>query len=198
MNLDPITLEANYIRLEPLSMDRHLDDLQKADSDPGIFRWFADDYSTPDGLREFVEAALEAQENGTALPFAHVLRETGRAIGSTRFCNARPDNCRVEIGWTWLTPAHQGTPANTEAKYVMLRHAFEIWDCVRVEFETAAKNEPSRAALRRIGATEEGLLRKHMLIHGVPQDSVLFSILDSEWRNVTADLESRLDRPFSG
>jgi RimJ/RimL family protein N-acetyltransferase len=110
----------------------------------------------------------------------------------------RPDSQRVEIGWTWLTPRQQGTPANTEAKYLMLRHAFEQWDCVRVEFETAAGNERSREALNRIGATEEGVLRKHMLIQGTPQDSVLFSILDTEWPAVKRDLEAKLDRPYPG
>jgi RimJ/RimL family protein N-acetyltransferase len=103
----------------------------------------------------------------------------------------------VEIGWTWITPAYQRTPANTEAKYLMLRHAFEEWDCVRVEFETAAGNERARAALDRINATEEGVLRKHMLIHGEPEDSVYFSIINEEWPEVSDLLTSELDRSFA-
>lgn len=198
MTPDPIRLDGTYIRLEPLARDDHLDDLQAAGADPALFRWFAADYSTPAAMRTFVQEALAAQDEGTALPFATVLQETGAAIGSTRFCNMRPDSQRVEIGWTWLTPRQQGTPANTEAKYLMLRHAFEQWDCVRVEFETAAGNERSREALNRIGATEEGVLRKHMLIQGTPQDSVLFSILDTEWPSVKRDLEAKLDRPYPG
>jgi RimJ/RimL family protein N-acetyltransferase len=197
VNVQPVTLEAEYIRLESLSLEDHLDDLQAAGSDPSIFRWFADDYSTPAGMRTFVTEALAAQEAGTAHPFATVLQETGEVIGSTRFCNIRPDSQRVEIGWTWLTSQQQRTPANTEAKYLMLRHAFEQWDCVRVEFETAAGNERSREALERIGATEEGVLRKHMLIQGTPQDGVFFSILDTEWPAVKRDLEAKMDRSFS-
>lgn len=196
MTTSPITLEKDYIRLEPLSIEDHLDDLREAGAHASIFRWFADDYSTPEGMRTFVEEALDAQEDGTALPFATVLEETGEAIGSTRFCNMRPENRRVEIGWTWLTPDQQRTPANTEAKFLMLRHAFERWNCVRVEFETAAGNQRSRDALVRIGATEEGILRKHMLIQGEPEDGVFFSILDTEWPAVKRDLKRKLDRPF--
>ncbi|WP_343123366.1 GNAT family N-acetyltransferase [Halorubrum tropicale] len=96
-----------------------------------------------------------------------------------------------------MTPEYQGTPANTEAKYLMLRHAFEEWNCARVEFETAAANERARAALNRIGATEEGVLRKHMLIHGEPRDSVYFSIIDTEWPEVRELLTTELERPFS-
>ncbi|WP_435318758.1 GNAT family N-acetyltransferase [Haloarchaeobius sp. TZWSO28] len=196
MNVEPTTLDGEYVRLEPLSVEDHLDGLQTAGADPDIFRWFADDYSTPDAMRAFVEEALSAQEDGTSLPFATVRQQTGEVIGSTRFCAIRPPNRSVEIGWTWVTPDQQRTPANTEAKYLMLRHAFEHWDCVRVQFETAARNQPARDALDRIGATEEGILRKHMLIHGEPQDSVFCSILDSEWDAVEADLAAKLDRPF--
>jgi RimJ/RimL family protein N-acetyltransferase len=194
VNLDPVTLEGDHVRLEPLDPDAHLDDLTAAGSDEAIFRWFADSYTSPEAMRGFVETALQSQADGDALPFATVRQDTGEAIGSTRFCNVRPENRSVEIGWTWLTPDEWRTAANTEAKLLQLRHAFEQWDCVRVEFETAAGNERSRAALERIGAVEEGILRKHMLIHGEPRDSAYFSILDSEWPAVEADLESKLDR----
>lgn len=198
VNVEPVALEGDYVRLEPLSREDHLTDLQDAGADPAIFRWFDDSYATPDAMREFVDDAIDAQENGDALPFATVLQVSGNAIGSTRFCAIRPENRSVEIGWTWLTPDQQRTPANTEAKYHMLRHAFEEWGCVRVEFETAARNQPARKALDRIGATEEGTLRKHMLIQGEPADSVYFSVIDSEWPSVKADLKSKLDRPYSG
>lgn len=193
MDVERTTLEGEYVRLEPLSIDRHLPGLRDAGADPSLFEWFAADYSTPEGMRTFVEEALEAADEGESLPFATVLQETDEPIGSTRFCAIRPDNRSVEIGWTWVTPAHQRTRANTEAKFLMLRHAFEEWDCVRVEFETAAGNERARAALERIGATEEGVLRRHMLIHGEPRDSVYFSILESEWPEVRALLAEKLD-----
>jgi RimJ/RimL family protein N-acetyltransferase len=194
MNPDPVTLEGEYVRLEPLSVEDHLEGLRDAASDDAIFRWFAAQYASPDGMREFVDDALSAQSDGSALPFATVRQDTGETVGSTRFCNVRPENRSVEIGWTWLTPDAQRTPANTEAKLLMLRHAFEQWDCVRVEFETAARNRRSRDALERIGAVEEGVLRKHMLIHGEPQDSVYFSVLDTEWESVRRDLRDKLDR----
>lgn len=196
MNVEPVTLAGEFVRLEPLSAERHLAELQDAGAYSSLFEWFADDYGTPEGIRRFVAEATDAREEGAALPFATVLQETGTAIGSTRFCTFRPEERGVEIGWTWVTPAYQGTPANTEAKFLMLRHAFEEWDCVRVEFETAAENERSRDALVRIGATEEGRLRKHMLIHGEPRDSVYFSVVESEWPDVKSLLTTELDRPF--
>jgi RimJ/RimL family protein N-acetyltransferase len=196
MEIERVTLEGQHIRLEPLSRDRHLEGLQDAGAESSIFEWFDDDYSTPAKMETFVTTAIEERENGDSLPFATVWRQTGEPIGSTRFCNLRPENRSVEIGWTWVTPEYQRTPASTEAKYLMLRHAFEEWNCVRVEFETAAQNERSRDALARIGATEEGILRKHMLIHGEPQNSAYFSIIEREWPEVEDLLTMKLDRPF--
>lgn len=194
MNVQQVTLEGDYVRLEPLSPDEHLDDLIAAGSDESIFRWFGAQHAGPAAMRAFVADALEAQERGDQLPFATVRQDTGEAVGSTRFGNIRRENRAVEIGWTWLTPDEQRTAANTEAKRLQLRHAFEAWDCVRVEFETAVANAPARAALSRIGAVEEGVLRKHMLVQGEPRDSVLFSVVDSEWPDVERDLAAKLDR----
>lgn len=194
MNLEPVTLEGEYIRLEPLSIKDHLEDIQTGGSNSEIFRWFPEDYSSPEAMLEFVEEALEAQEQGTALPFATVHQDSGEAIGSTRFGNIAPEYSRVEIGWTWLTPSQQRTKANTEAKYLMLAHAFEEWDCVRVELKTDSRNQPSIDAIRRIGATKEGTLRKHMQSHQGSRDTVYFSILDDEWGDVKRDLESKLSQ----
>lgn len=198
MELDPVTLQGEHVRLEPLSLGEHLDGLRTAGAHPEIFRWFTEDHSSPDAMGEFVEAALDDREQGNALPFATVLRETGEVIGSTRFGNVAPAHRRVEIGWTWLAPGHQRTPANTEAKYLMLSHAFEEWDCVRVELETDSRNRRSIDAIRRIGATREGTLRKHMQTKQGPRDTVYFSILDDEWASVKADLEAKLSRSYSG
>lgn len=194
MEIEPVTLRGDYVRLEPLSAEDHLDDLRNAGVDSEIFRWFSRDWSEPDAMAEFVDAALAARKEGTALPFATVLRETGEAIGSTRFGNVATEHRRAEIGWTWLTPDQQRTPANTEAKYLMLTHAFEVWNCARVELKTDSRNERSIDAIRRIGATEEGTLRKHMQTHQGPRDTVYFSIIDDEWPAVKRDLESKLDR----
>jgi RimJ/RimL family protein N-acetyltransferase len=194
MDLAPRVLRGEYVRLEPISFEDHLEDLQRAGAHSEIFEWFTEDHSSPEAMREFVASALEAQAAGTALPFATVLNETGEAVGSTRFGNVTPEHRRVEIGWTWLTPDQQRTPANTEAKYLMFEHAFEEWDCRRVELKTDARNERSREAIERVGATEEGTLREHMQTHRGPRDTVYFSVLADEWPSVRRDLEAKLDR----
>jgi RimJ/RimL family protein N-acetyltransferase len=192
MKVDPITLQGEYIRLEPLSLDEHLDDLVAAGADPELFRWFSKDRSSPNEMRAFVEDALSAQERGTTIPFAIVLQDSDEVIGSTRFGNIAPEHQRVEIGWTWITSSQQRTAANTEAKYLMLAHAFEEWNCVRVELKTDARNQRSIDAILRIGATKEGTLRKHMQTHQGRRDTVYFSILDEEWPTVKSMLESQL------
>jgi RimJ/RimL family protein N-acetyltransferase len=196
MDIAPITLQGGYIQLEPLSLDEHLDDLVTAGAHPELFNWFSEDHSSPDAMRAFVEDAITAKDCGTALPFAIVLQDTEEAIGSTRFGNIVPEHRRVEIGWTWITPSQQRTPANTEAKYLMLMHAFEEWDCVRIELKTDTRNQRSIDAIQRIGATEEGVLRKHMQTHQGTRDTVYFSILNEEWPTVKSALKSKL--PESG
>ena len=148
---------------------------------------------TADDLTAYIALALAERDAGRALPFATVDRATGRVIGSTRYMAIEPTHRRVEIGSTWLGRAWQGTAANTEAKYLMLRHAFETLGCVRVELKTDALNERSRAAIRRIGAREEGTLRQHMItVSGRIRDTVYYSVLDSEWPEIKAELERRL------
>jgi len=150
---------------------------------------------SPGELRAYVERALAAARTGTVLPFATVSRAARRAIGSTRFANFDAPNRRVEIGWTWLGRDWQRTAINTEAKYLMLTHAFEKLGCVRVELRTDVLNERSRAAIRRIGASEEGVLRKHAITStGRVRDDVYYSIVDEEWPGVKAKLEARIAR----
>ena len=144
-------------------------------------------------MREYVQQALAEQRDRHSLPFATVLRETGRVIGSTRFGNIVPAHRKVEIGWTWVARDMQRSPVNTEAKYLMLEHAFDVWRCVRVELKTSSRNERSRRAILRIGAIEEGVLRQHMINRdGSLRDTVYFSILDREWPAVKQRLEARL------
>ena len=180
--------------MEPLSLE-HLADLEKVAFDEEIWRWTSERAMTPGELRAYVERALAAGRTGAVLPFATYARAAGRAVGSTRFANFDAPNRLVEIGWRWIGSQWQRTAVNTEAKYLMLCHAFETLECVRVELRTDVGNERSRAAIRRIGATEEGILRKHAITStGRVRDDVYSSILDDEWPRVKAALEARLER----
>ena len=190
----PITLEGSAVRLEPLRREhaRIFWDVARNDLD-NIFQWIPYRMKTRDDFEGLVEKAFAEQERGESVVFATVERGSGQAIGSTRFMNIDQANRRVEIGSTWITPAWQRTAVNTEAKYLMLRHAFEVWKCLRVELKTDALNQRSRNAILRIGAKEEGTLRRHVITWtGRVRDSVYFSILDSEWPEVKVKLEAML------
>ena len=163
--------------------------------DPEIWRFSIVFLWTPEEMRSYMESALELQRQGTSLPFVTIERSSGRIVGSTRFGNYDAANGRIEIGWTWLAPPWQRTAINTEAKYLLLTHAFEKLRCVRVELKTDVLNTPSRKAMLRIGAKEEGVLRKHTLTWtGRYRDSIYYSILDEEWPEVKAQLERLLIR----
>ena len=190
MNLAPVTLEGRVVRLEPLGL-HHLDALCAVGLEPALWAFTTMQITTPEQLRGYVETALAEQRAGTALAFATVERASGTVVGTTRFANAVHEHARVEIGWTWIGLPWQRTGVNTEAKLLMLRHAFETLRVRRVELKTSALNLRSRAAIRRIGATEEGTLRKHMInADGSARDSVYFSVLDDEWPAVRARLEA--------
>lgn len=193
----PVTLEGSFVRLEPICAEHAgpLWEVAKSGLDD-IFRWIPYAVRTQEDFRKIVEKALEEQRRGESVVFATVERRaSGRAIGSTRFMNIDRVNRRVEIGSTWIAPAWQRTAINTEAKYLMLKHAFEVWGCMRVELKTDALNQKSRKAILRIGAKEEGTLRRHLLTWtGRVRDTVYFSILDNEWAQVKAQLEAMLRR----
>ncbi len=194
MRIEPITLEGQFIRLEPLTLGHH-DALCKVGLDEELWRWTTVIIRTPEEMRAYIEEALTAQTAGTTLPFATVERATNRVIGSTRFGNIDKANRRVEIGWTFVARPWQRTAANTEAKFLMLRHAFETWGCRRVELKTDSLNEVSRRAILRIGAKEEGTLRNHMVTYsGRLRHTVYFSIIDSEWAEVRDNLIRKLRR----
>lgn len=195
MKIEPITLEGRHVRLEPLSL-AHFDGLCAVNGDPEIWRWTHPPAQTPEEMRIYIELALSWQRAGTALPFATVEKASGKPVGSTRFANMECSHRRVEIGWTWIAPAWQRTPVNTEAKYLMLRHAFESLGCIRVELKTDSLNERSRKAILRLGAKEEGTLRNHMIVtNGRIRHTVYFSITDAEWQEVKVRLEEKLQRP---
>ena len=191
---DPVTLEGNHVRLEPLTM-AHLPRLVEIGLEGDIFRWYAQPIRTPEDMKALVDYALEEQGAGRSLPFATIERETGLAVGSTRFMTIDRPNRTVEIGYTWIAPAWQRTAINTEAKYLMMRCAFEEWGCNRVGLKTDSLNERSRRAIARIGAKEEGILRNHMVTSsGRLRHSVYFSVIREEWPGVKAALEARLQR----
>ena len=198
-------MPGKHIRLEPLD-HRHIDALvAAAEVDPSLYQWSP----VPQGKAEatkYVETALAWRDAGTAVPYAIIRVDDGIVIGSTRFWNlerwawpqghprhgrSAPDAC--EIGYTWLTRLAIRTAANTEAKLLMLTHAFETWQVLRVCFHTDARNQRSRAALERIGAKFEGILRAHrMAADYIPRDSMRFSIVAAEWPEVKARLNRRL------
>jgi len=144
-------------------------------------------------MRKYIDAALKDLSDGKALPFAIIEKNSNKAVGSTRFGNIETVHRRVEIGWTWIARQWQRTFINTETKYLLLSHAFETLGCMRVEFKTDSTNNRSRAALKRIGAQEEGIFRNHMIVPGGRiRHSVYFSIIDSEWGEVKKELEKKL------
>lgn len=179
----PLTLEGSAVRLEPIRREHAQLFWDIAGNDAQeIFRWIPYPMQTPEDFRRVVDKAFEEQERGESVVFATVERNSGRTIGSTRFMNIDRVNRRVEIGSTWIAPAWQRTAVNTEAKFLMLRHAFEVWNCIRVELKTDALNHKSRNAILRIGAIEEGTLRRHLITWtGRVRDTVYFSLMDSEW-----------------
>jgi RimJ/RimL family protein N-acetyltransferase len=180
------------VRLEPLSID-HVDALCVVGLDPELWTWIPTAVQTPAEMRAYVESALADRDAGRALPFATIDRATGTVVGSSRFAAIDVANRRVEIGWTWIGTRWQRSYVNTEAKLVMLAHAFEQWGCIRVELKTDGLNARSRAAIARIGAREEGIFRQHMIVaSGRLRDTVYFSILDNEWPTVRARLTARL------
>lgn len=200
----PLTLEGAHVRLEPLAL-AHVPALAAAASGP------RDTYAltwVPEGapaMRRYVEEALALREGGAAVPFATVQRASGLVIGSTRFFNFEylrwPEGMRappqppdaVEIGWTWLAPSAQRTAANTEAKLLMLTHAFESWRVLRVNLRTDARNARSRAAIERLGAKLDGILRAHLpAADGGVRDTASYSLLASEWPAARARLAGRL------
>lgn len=194
--ISPVTLEGSIVRLEPLRRDHAELFWQVAHNDlEDIFRWIPYPMKLREDFDRLVEKAFQEQDRGESIVFATVERGSGRTVGSTRFMNIDRANRRVEIGSTWIARAWQRTAVNTEAKFLMLRHAFEVWGCVRVELKTDALNEKSRNAILRIGAKEEGTLRRHVVIWtGRIRDSVYFSILDDEWPAAKARLEARISQ----
>jgi N-acetyltransferase len=189
--VEPVTLSGQAVRLEPLTLE-HVPALAAVGLEPGLWLWTPTAVANAQEMRTYVSIALEEQRRGLALPFAIVHRASGQAIGSTRYANIDIGNRRLEIGWTWVISSFQRTVVNTEAKLLLLTHAFEVLGMNRVEFKTDVLNEKSRNALLRLGAVEEGIFRKHLITaSGRVRDTVYFSILDTEWPAIKAQLVER-------
>ena len=192
--MSPFSLEGRHGRLEPWRAEHApmLWEIAKAHV-KDLFQWIPYKLTSLEDFQTFNRQVLDEQSRGISVPFATFERTSNHIAGTTRYMNMDLANRKVEIGSTWIAPRWQRTAVNTEAKYLMLRHAFEVWNCLRVELKTDALNQRSRRAILRLGAKEEGTLRKHMLAYdGRQRDSVYFSILDSEWPAVKAQLESKL------
>ena len=196
-SLDPgqsLELDGDHVRLESMSL-AHLPGLVACGLDPGIWTWMPLTVSDEAGMRAVVEAALAGRDAGTEFPFVTVDRGTGQVVGSSRYLALALAHRRLEIGWTWITPSAQRSAVNTETKLLMLSYAFKTLGCLRVEFKTDARNAASRAALLGIGATFEGVFRKHMVVRdGERRDSAWYSITDDEWPAVQVHLRQRLSR----
>ena len=192
--IEPVTLVGRHATLEPLDAS-HVAPLAEAASDGELWRLWYTGVAPPERMGGYVAAALDMRERYDAMPF--VVRDaTGAVVGSTRYFNVDVANRRLEIGHTWYAKRAQRTPVNTECKLLLLTHAFETLGCIAVEFRTHWFNQASRAAIARLGAKQDGVLRNHQLgADGAKRDTVVFSIIDGEWPAVKKHLAFQLDRP---
>ncbi|HXU88629.1 MAG TPA: GNAT family protein [Methylomirabilota bacterium] len=192
MDLTPLTLEGEWLTLEPIE-ERHARDLFQAMQDEEVCRYLA--WPPPTAIDETLALVREARgemARGATVVYAQIWNATGRAIGSTRLLDVRPNDRQVEIGATFLAREYWRTPANTESKYLFLRYCFETLGCIRVALKTDGRNLRSQEAIARLGAVREGTLRRHMNVRGYQRDTVYFSILDDEWPGVKTRLQARL------
>ncbi len=192
MSVAPVTLEGNLVRLEPLSLD-HLSALSGIAFHPQIWRWMSDRMETESDLRRYIQVGLDSAAAGTAMPWATRSKKDNRIVGSTRFAEIHRLHRTLEIGWTWMHPDYQRSGINVEAKYLQLRHAFEVMGARRVAFKTHHQNLQSQTAIQALGAKHEGIFRNHVIMpDGSPRHSYWYSILDEEWPEVKAKLEQRM------
>lgn len=192
MSVKAGALSGKFVRLEPMAIE-HVDALASVGLDFELWRWQLEPVVSRVDMEGYVRAALDDRERGVAFPFVVVDQSTNAIIGTTRYADIVTEHRRLEIGWTWLALSFQRTQANTEAKYLLLHHAFEMLEVVRVCLKTDALNEQSRRAIERLGAKQDGILRNHMITsNGRVRDTVYFSIIDREWPAIKCDLERKL------
>lgn len=180
----PIILQNKKARLIPLQKE-HFNELRSIAFDESLWKYTITNIYNEDDLRNYIDMAIEEREKFQSYPFAIYDVASGKIAGSTRFGNISLINRRVEIGWTWYTPVFQRTGLNRACKFELLQFAFEQLDCIRVELKTGSLNQQSQTAIAKIGATKEGVLRKHMIQDdGSFRDTVYFSILQGEWPSI--------------
>ena len=197
--IEPVTLTGrNWVVLEPLQAD-HGPELLEAARDGEVWALWYTSVSGPDAIFGYIDAALEMRDKHGAMPFVVRRKSDGRIVGATRYFNVDARNRRLEIGHTWYSRSAQRTGINTEAKLILLKHAFETLGCIAVEFRTHWFNFQSREAIARLGAKQDGVLRNHQLgPNGTLRDTVVFSIIASEWPTVKAHLRWLLNKPRGG
>ena len=194
--LNPVTLEGNLVKLVPLQKS-HKNELLDAASDGKLWELWFTSVPSEKTIDAYLDTALSAQEKGLALPFVIIDKATDEIIGSTRYMNVETPHRRLEIGSTWYAKRTQRTGINTESKYLLLKHAFETLNAIAVEFRTHFHNHPSRNAILRLGAKQDGILRNHRIDdQGNYRDTVVFSILESEWPTVRYSLEYRMNKKY--
>jgi N-acetyltransferase len=192
MEISPVILDGQHVRLDPLS-PAHEESLIAAAADGELWNSTVTIVPTRATMSNYIAIALDAQAQRRELPFVIIRKSSGQVVGTTRFYNIEPQDRHADIGYTWLAASAQRTEVNTEAKLLLFTHAFESWRCIRVALITDVLNQQSRAAILRLGAKEEGILRQHIVMpNGRYRDSVLFSIIESEWLSVKEKLRDRL------
>jgi len=190
--IEPVALAGSKVVLEPLAIE-HADRIREAVKDGELWNLWFTSVPSPDKVESYIQTALDMRENAGAMPFIVREKESNKIIGCTRYFNVDEVNQRLEIGYTWYSESYQRTAVNTECKYLLLAHAFEKLDAIAVEFRTHWHNHKSRAAIARLGAKQDGVLRNHTKsANGVYRDTVVFSIINLEWPAVKQSLEFKL------
>ena len=193
--IEPVTLRGARATLEPLARG-HVDALRTASNDGELWRLWFTSVPAPDSVERYVDTALSWRDTRDAMPFVVRDNASGDIVGCTRYFNVEAEHRRLEIGYTWYAKRVQRSAVNTESKLLLLGHAFETLKCIAVEFRTSWFNFRSREAIARLGAKQDGVLRNHQISpEGLYRDTVVFSILESEWPSVKRNLRFMLDRP---
>jgi RimJ/RimL family protein N-acetyltransferase len=193
MEISPVILEGEQVRLEPLTT-AHEEALNAAAADGELWNSTVTIVPTRAEMAGYISVVLDAQAQGRELPFVIIRKLSNSIVGHTRFYDIERHDRHVEIGYTWLAASAQRTAVNTESKLLLLTHAFESWGCIRVSFITDVLNHQSQSAILRLGAKQEGILRNHLIMPGGRyRDSVMFSIIEAEWPELKARLETKLD-----
>jgi RimJ/RimL family protein N-acetyltransferase len=189
-----VTLDGDLVKLVPLQL-QHRDELVNAAADGELWDLWFTSVPSEKNIDTYLNTAIAEKSNYKAIPFAVIEKSSGRIIGTTRFCNIKQEYRRLEIGYTWYAKSTQRTGVNTECKYLMLSYAFEQLNCIAVEFRTNWHNKPSRNAIERIGAKQDGILRNHIIMaNGIYRDTVVFSIIENEWKSVKRNLEYMINK----